>query len=526
MAYPTVYTWPIVPPTASAPGDLPNPGPPVFAGPQYQDPRKKQFERGIKFGNVPDGRSELLPHTDRRVWHVNTVSNVIQSPCDKPDLGGVVKFRHRPRFANKIPDSVNLPYYQSADRFGNPIFDFTGQYPPGHEFVTIDDGFWTVQSFFAQGGRGRYVLKHMLDNAVILAGGFGSNGPMSGAMIFQSASNAWIPIPDMPTPKSWAAGTTLVSGDLFILGGSGSIGAEGRTGYRYVTGSNAWLPLTASICSRKNFQVVTLADGRVFVPGGTGLSGSTPFTGSEIFEPDSNTWFVAPAVAPRIPLYPFDREGYTLTLLEDGTALLIGGKDPRDLKPYDHVLRFWPNDKTVPGSTGSWTIEQSMSFPRYDHQTVMLDDGRVMIMGGKGGPESNLRGFLPLYLGGQFGSEVAIAQVEIYDPVVRTITPVGQMRKARANFAASILYLDAAEGRVIVCGGEDNGVTLSGAEICDVEFLSWHEITSLQTAVSHQQMIPINNPTFQKPYRFLVPSGERSGSLTPFSGSQVIQTEG
>lgn len=539
MPYPTTYTWPITQPTASAPPVLPNPGPPVAGVATSEDPRKTQFERGIKWANVPGGKADNVIHGGERVYHVNSVQNVFLPPvADLPDrTNGLVAFRNAARYT-PTPASVLGFDRRSSDRFGNPVFPFTGRYTGSQGLPVFDAGFWNVQSTVPL-ARYRYMGDNnplfVQSGTVWIAGGLDSTGtPVSGAAVFNTGTNAWAVLPDMPQPKSDGFGVTLSMGDILVHGGSGSIGAEASASYRYSTGSNSWAILSPTITAHKHHRMVKILDGRVFLPGGTGLSGSglVPYTGSELFEPDTNTWFANSASLPPIPIYPYDREGYTLDLLQDGSVLLTGGRDSRNGEANSHVLRFFPFNKGnnsqnpyFPRLTGSWTIEPSMSFVRSDHRTVVLDDGRVLIMGGNGGTAPNLKSFLPMYMGGQFGGPQAISDVELYDPVARTVTKIGQMRDARANFSAKLLSKDSSEGRVLVIGGENINTILSGTEICDIETFSWFRSTPLQVAVSQMRGFQISSGS-SSPYRFIIPSGLLTGSVNAFTASQVFQTNG
>lgn len=540
MAYPTTFSWPITAPTASAPPNVPNPGPPVPGSQTSKDIRKQQFERGIKWANVPGGRADNLIHGGARVYHVNSVVNVTQETSDKTGNSGVVVFRHRKRYA-ATPNRILHIEVRVSDRFSNPVFPFTGQYAPGTHLANIDNGFWNVQSIvpFARNCyMGDIFSLLYASGSIWVAGGLSnSQAPLSSAITFNTGTNAWAVLPDMPGPKSEGAGCTLSNGDILVQGGSGSVASELTASYRFLTASNAWQVIPGTICQRKDHQIIRLftpANGFVFAPGGTGLSGSglLPFTGSELFNPNTNLWYAnqvsgTSGYMPPIPIYPYNREGYTLTTIPNGSGscVLIGGRDPLTGESNSNVLLFTPPNVTLPGSQGTWRIEPSMSFVRADHQAIALDDGRVMILGGNGGRTANLKSLLPMYMGGQYGSLSAISEVEIYDYRDHTVTSIGQMRDARANFAAALLSHDSAEGRIVVAGGNNIDTFLSGVEICDVESFSWQRVTSLQVPVAQHKMFQISSGT-SAPYRFVVPSGLLTGSTSNHTSSQVFQTNG
>lgn len=123
------YSWDLVP--SFTLGPLPDPGSYVAQVPAGRDPRKFQFERGIKFANVPGGRADFVVHGGPRVYHVNSVGNVRQLPFDtiRRDgmYSGAIKFRFRNYRNTPVPASVNKIESRSIDAFTNPVFDFTGR---------------------------------------------------------------------------------------------------------------------------------------------------------------------------------------------------------------------------------------------------------------------------------------------------------------------------------------------------------------------------------------------------------------
>lgn len=125
---PVSYTWTLAedPPT----GTVIDPGPYVAQDPIFgTDARKRQFERGIKFANVPDGRADFVNHGGPRVRHINSASNVLQKPTDvfekTNEYSGALKFRFRSYRSVPVPASVTGVDYRSSDAFANPYSKYT-----------------------------------------------------------------------------------------------------------------------------------------------------------------------------------------------------------------------------------------------------------------------------------------------------------------------------------------------------------------------------------------------------------------
>lgn len=136
----TSYSWQLTPQVTS--GALPNPGTFVPSTPLFgRDARKDQFERGIKWANVPGGRSDFVVHGGPRVYHVNSLCNMQQQVISseaprsaKAGYGssgydGTVRFRRV-----KIPSGVSRED-RGKDQYGNERFSFTGL--PGPLFPVV-----------------------------------------------------------------------------------------------------------------------------------------------------------------------------------------------------------------------------------------------------------------------------------------------------------------------------------------------------------------------------------------------------
>ena len=552
--------------------------------PSFNDPRRKQFGRGIRFANVPGGKSTNAQQLNGKgqVFHVSTVIGANMSHADFfSDTSGVVQSRRRSNF-RQVPAAVQHYETKSSDRFGNPITPGVGQYPPGFQFVNIDPGVWnTVTPQNVNYPTSRYA-GIQITGSIWKMGGLDATGtPSSGFEFYLTSSGVWQTGSSMPGAKSGGASALLPNGDIIILGGSGNLGAVDLTSsfhYNQVTQVWSVTPLqSGSIVPRQNHQLAVLNDGRVFAPGGTGLlSGTAPFTGSELLIPSGtggvygnplNEYWTGSA---GIPIYPFNREGYTLTKLADGSVLLLGGRDPIDLQPTAHALRYVPSNYQLPGSNGTWIVEPSMSFARHGHSAVLLDDGKVLVAGGNSGPGSNLAGRLPWPMGAAFGAQNAIADVEIFSPgpavspdsgwsgSISTVTVgpytgsdggvytrstlvytgslvygqgswayVGQMRRRRAHFALLPLRLDGHEGRVLAVGGVDVQTYLSSSEIFDYEYKTWTEVTPMQLPAARMQAFYLGSSPSTVPYIAMVPGGETTGTLpNALANSQTYQTTG
>ncbi len=153
---------------------------------------------------------------------------------------------------------------------------------------------------------------------------------------------------------------------------------------------------------------------------------------------------------PSAPSLAQGRWGHTATLLEDGRVLVVGGQETPSRK-LNTVEIFDPVAET-------WSAAASMAQKRSSgHRATLLTDGRVLVTG-----------------------EADDGAAEIYDPSVDQWSSTSAMGQAR-TWASSTLLTD---GRVLVAGGLDatkaGREELNTVEVFDPATGEWTETTSME----------------------------------------------
>jgi hypothetical protein len=105
-----------------------------------------------------------------------------------------------------------------------------------------------------------------------------------------------------------------------------------------------------------------------------------------------------------------------------------------------------PSSSAVAPSTGVWIATGSMGTPRRGHTAVRLLDGRVLVVSGYPGDESDL----------------AVTSAELYDPESGTWSATGNMLRPHLYSPATLLR----DGKVLVVDGEE-------AEVYDPSSGTW-----------------------------------------------------
>ena len=167
----------------------------------------------------------------------------------------------------------------------------------------------------------------------------------------------------------------------------------------------------------------------------------------DVFDPSLNSW-----TSPPKP--PTQRIRPDMVLLDDGRVLVVGGQGIAPSSPQDVILPFVGTTEIFNPETGEWRQAATMEQPLFRQAAVLLSDGRVLVVGGvslSDGKES--------------------ARAEIYDPATDTWTPTENMTTERGEPKAVLL----SDGRVLVTGdrSRDFRAVTGKAETYDPNTGTW-----------------------------------------------------
>jgi hypothetical protein len=148
-----------------------------------------------------------------------------------------------------------------------------------------------------------------------------------------------------------------------------------------------------------------------------------------------------------------EREGAAAILLQDGRVLIVGGS--RFTQQSGATLEYeLATAELYDPATGKFTATGSMSAPRSHLTATLLSNGKVLVAGGYTSPPTEIP-----------GGPDPLDTAELYDPVTGTFTPTGSMTDARDGHTATLLQ----DGRVLIAGGTggENDAPLASDEIYD-----------------------------------------------------------
>jgi hypothetical protein len=190
--------------------------------------------------------------------------------------------------------------------------------------------------------------------------------------------------------------------------------------------------------------VTLLRDGDVLIAGGGESDGAGGVPTAELYHSATRTFEALPSMRD-------GRVSHTATLLNDGRVLIVGGRGSKvnaGAEIYDPRLK-------------KFIVTGNLNVERYKHTAALLPDGRVLVAGG-----SDARDW-----------HGTTNSAEIYDPRTGKFTTTSSLNEARFKLPDEAAVLSS--GLVLVAGGgkhaelfdaKTGSFSLAGGELGD----AWH----------------------------------------------------
>ena len=234
------------------------------------------------------------------------------------------------------------------------------------------------------------------------------------------SNSSWMATASMHSPRSGHTATRLQNGKILVAGG------DDGTAELYDPVSRTWESTGSMNVGRGGHTATLLPDGRVLVVGGDWQEEPRYFNTAELYDPTTGSWSLTGNTnAFRAPA------SFTATLLMDGTVLVAGGLGEDAL--FDSAAVAIGDAELYDPATGTWVPSGRLHRARFAHTATLLNDGRVLIVGGSDDVEG----------------DSSLADAELYDPQSKSWTGTTPFI-APVQGHASVLLQD---GNVLVTGG-------------------------------------------------------------------------
>ena len=329
-----------------------------------------------------------------------------------------------PAAAANLPDGRIL-FWSAEDRFyfsDNEGQTYTSIFDPVSGLATDRLVSETNHNMFCPG------TTNLPDGRLLVTGGIGS--PMSS--IYDPQTNSWSATARMNIPRGYQANVLTADSQVLTVGGSWSGPTADRTGELW-NEADGWRILP-------NVKIDTMVGPD---PGG-------------IYRADNHMWLFATADNRVLHAGPSVNMNW-ITTGGDGSIRAAGGRGDdsysqngnaamydvnRVLKTggapaYENTTATRASYSIAIGSEPTVTRLTPMSYPRAFHNSVVLPNGQVVVVGGQTQP-------VP------FSDNTTIFIPEIWDPVTRQFSTMPAMQVPRNYHSVALLLTD---GRVMVGGG-------------------------------------------------------------------------
>ena len=165
---------------------------------------------------------------------------------------------------------------------------------------------------------------------MLAAGGFGTNGVVGTAELYNPATGIWTPTGSLNAPRAFYTATLLTNGTVLVAGGAVSSTNNNdptlATAEIYDPATGVWTVTGSMGQPRESHTATRLSNGKVLVAGGTSFFGSVLPTSTELYDPATGKW------SPTLPLVS-GRRDHIAALLPGGKVLVAGGFNTSDTGP-------------------------------------------------------------------------------------------------------------------------------------------------------------------------------------------------
>ncbi|KAL8964463.1 MAG: hypothetical protein Q9183_004434 [Haloplaca sp. 2 TL-2023] len=373
------------------------------------------------------------PWTSMAELDILSTATYTQPPSNLGRWGATLDFPITPAAATVLRDSGKVLMWSSyrPNDFGggaNSGTTVTATYDPATGLVSQRTVTNTQHDMFCPG------ISLDVSGRPFVTGG--NDAPK--LSIYDPATNNWIGGPNMKISRGYQSSTTLSDGRIFTIGGSWSGGEGNKNGEVWSPASNSWsllpgCPVAPMLTA--DAQGVFRSDNHAWLFGWK--SGSVFQAGPS----KAMNWYTPTGTGAQKPagLRGTDPDAMNGNAIMydavNGKILTVGGA------PNYQNIAATRNARVItigaPGTTASVAAVGSMSQARAFHNSVVMPDGKVFVVGGEAYP-------VP------FSDDTSTLIPEIFNPTTSSFTSGSPMAVPRTYHSWALLLQDAS---IMVGGG-------------------------------------------------------------------------
>jgi Kelch motif len=196
-------------------------------------------------------------------------------------------------------------------------------------------------------------------------------GPTATAELYDPSTGTWSSAASMNVARSRHVAVLLDNGRVLVAGGRTASGVHTASTEIYDPSSDTWAATAPMSVGRDNFTGTLLADDRVLVSGGVGGDGSGARVekSAEIYDPALGQWTPAGNMSKR-------KFNHAAVRLDDGRVLVVVGASEAGDCIYSATAEIFSP------ATGDWQATDPMATPRGLPALALLPTGDVLVAGG------------------------------------------------------------------------------------------------------------------------------------------------
>lgn len=357
-----------------------------------------------------------------QTWRLSGVANAAKVGS----WGPVQNLSLVPVAAANLPNG-NVLFWSAFDRL-----NFGGDY--GKTYTTVFNPQTGVASERLVSNTGHDMfcpgITNLPDGRIHVTGGSSAQN----TSIYDPATDAWIAAAPMNTARGYQGAVSLPNGDVFTVGGSWSGGLGNKDAEIWSVANGTWrrVPnIVADYLLTNDAEGVYRADNHAWM---------FTSTGGRIFHAGPGkrmNWFDTTGNGTVTPLGNRAADGDAMNgnaVMFDINKILTTGGAPNyqysEATANAHLIN-------IGGASVSVKPLRSMAYARAFHSSVVLPNGKVVVMGGQ-------------TYAVPFSDDRSVMVPELFDPATESFTPMAAMAQARTYHSTALLLPD---GRVLSGGG-------------------------------------------------------------------------